>query len=427
MGGCADFKVFGAGDACTGCGRGLGNLEKFKRRTIYAIHLAIGLPVDRLRCFITEELSNAFDLRIYTRGCTVGRAGACGGNHRFPRRKTEKSLGESVNMNELQARVLAQNKGIYIISNGTDVKPASVSGKYRYTAATIADYPTVGDYVAVQWPADGSNAVITRLLPRKSCFIRKAAGPEKREQLVAANIDIAFICMSLNHNFNVRRLERYLSITFDSGATPVVVLTKSDLCPDVARKIAKTQNAAPGVDILAVSSLDGDYEAVAKYIQPGQTVAFIGSSGVGKSTLINKLTGNDRIATQATGQNDKGRHTTTHRELISLPNGAFVIDTPGMRELGLWDSGDGIDTAFVDIESLARECKFSNCTHTSEPGCAIQSALADGTLDAARLASYRKLKAENEYAAEHSKYLEAKRAKFRAIAKINASNRKKKR
>lgn len=327
-------------------------------------------------------------------------------------------------MNELRARVISQEKGLYKLRSGTEVKSAVVSGKYRYGTQTVSDYPAVGDYVIAEWPEGNSHAVITELFPRKSCFIRKAAGTGKQEQVVAANIDTVFICMSLNNNYNIRRLERYLSVTYDSDAAPVVVLTKSDLCSDVESKITEAQNAAPGVDVLAISSLDEDYEAVMKYILPGKTVAFIGSSGVGKSTLINKLTGTDSIATREIGNDDKGRHTTTHRELITLPNGAFVIDTPGMRELGMWDSGDGINTAFADIEELSRACKYADCAHTAEPGCAILQALADGTLDAARLASYRKLKTENDYAADNSRYLEAKREKFRVIAKINKSVRK---
>ena len=327
-------------------------------------------------------------------------------------------------MNELRARVISQEKGLYKIQSGTAVKLSEISGKYRYEKQTVSDYPAAGDYVIAAWPEDDSNAVITGLFPRRSCFIRKAAGAGKQEQVVASNIDTVFICMSLNNNFNIRRLERYLSVAYDSGAVPVVVLTKSDLCSDVECKILAVQNAAPGVDVLAISSLDDDYEAVMKYILPGKTVAFIGSSGVGKSTLINKLTGTDSIATREIGNDDKGRHTTTHRELIQLPNSAFVIDTPGMRELGMWDSGDGIDTAFADIEDLSRACRYADCTHTSEPGCAVLRALADGTLDAARLASYRKLKTENNYAADNSRYLEAKRTKFKEIAKINKSNRK---
>lgn len=327
-------------------------------------------------------------------------------------------------MNEIRVRVISQEKNMYKITDGKDVRCAVVSGKYRYEAQTVSDYPAVGDYAIAEWRENDSNAVITGLFPRKSCFIRKAAGTGKQEQVVAANIDTVFICMSLNNNFNIRRLERYLSVTYDSGATPVVVLTKSDLCSDVKDKIAEAIKAAPGADVVAISSLEGNYEAVMKYILPDRTVAFIGSSGVGKSTLINKLTGTDRIATRETGSDDKGRHTTTHRELIALQNGAFVIDTPGMRELGMWDSGDGIDTAFADIEELSRNCKYADCTHTAEPGCAVLQALAAGTLDVGRLASYRKLKVENDYAADSSRYLEIKKAKFKEISKVNKSRRK---
>ena len=330
-------------------------------------------------------------------------------------------------MNELRARVISQEKGMYKISSSTEIKTATVSGKYKYDVKTVSDYPAVGDYVIAEWPEDDSNAVITGLFPRKSCFIRKAAGTGNREQVVAANIDTAFICMSLNNNFNIRRLERYLSVTYDSGATPVVILTKSDLCSDTESKTTQVQNAAPGVDVLAISSLDGDYEAVMTYILPGKTVAFIGSSGVGESTLINKLIGTDRIATREIGNDDKGRHTTTRRELITLQNGAFVIDTPGMRERGMWDSSDGIGTAFADVDELSHVCKYADCTHTAEPGCAVRRAIECGTLAAARLESYRKLKTENDYAADSSRYLEAKRAKFKEIAKINKSGRKSRR
>lgn len=327
-------------------------------------------------------------------------------------------------MNELRARVISQEKGIYKISNGTETKAAVVSGKYRYEVRTVSDYPAVGDYVTVLWPEDDSQVVITGLFPRKSCFIRKAAGSEKQEQIVAANIDTVFVCMSLNHNFNIRRLERYLAVSYESGAIPVVILTKSDLCADIERKKSEVQRAAPGVEVLAISSLDGNYEAVLPYLLPGKTVAFIGSSGVGKSTLLNRLIGTDSNATREVGSDDKGRHTTTHRELSELPGGAFVIDTPGMRELGLWDSDSGIDNAFSDIEELACGCKFTDCTHTSEPGCAVLRAVADGTLDSVRLESYRKLKTENAYAADNSRYLEAKRTKFKNIAKINKFNKK---
>ena len=197
----------------------------------------------------------------------------------------------------------------------------------------------------------------------------------------------------------------------------MVVLTKADLCRDVDSRVSEVRGAAPGVDILAVSSLSGDLGAVTRYILPGRTVAFVGSSGVGRSTLINQLTGTHNLATGMVGAADKGRHTTTHRELITLSNSAFLIDTPGMRELGMWDSGGGIDAAFRDVEGLARTCRFSNCTHTSEPGCAIQQALADGTLDAARWRSFRKLKLEDRSAADNSRYQAAKRERARACRK----------
>lgn len=328
-------------------------------------------------------------------------------------------------MNEIRARVILQEKGMYKISNGSAVKNAVVSGKFMFTSTTVSDYPAVGDYVIAEWPEDSSNAVIHSVFPRKSCFIRKAAGPEKQEQVVAANIDTVFLCMSLNNDYNIRRIERYLAAAYDSGASPVIVLTKADLCDDVEIKISEIQSVAFGVDVLAVSSINMDFDVLMKYILPGKTIAFLGSSGVGKSTLINRLLGNDRIATGDLRNDDKGRHTTTHRELITLENGAFLIDTPGMRELGMWDNESGIDTVFSDIEELISQCKFSNCTHTNEPGCAVQKVLSEGTLDMTRWQSYLKLKKENEYVANGSQYLEAKRSKFKEIAKTNKANRKK--
>ena len=199
----------------------------------------------------------------------------------------------------------------------------------------------------------------------------------------------------------------------------MVVLTKADLCDDVEVKMAEVEQIAIGADVIAVSSYLNDFEKIYEYVTPGKTVAFLGSSGVGKSTLINRLIGEDIMETQGLRDDDKGRHTTTHREIIPLENGAFVIDTPGMRELGMWDSEAGIDTTFSDIEELACMCRFGDCTHTSEPGCAVQKAIREGSLDSERFESYLKLKKENAYAADGSSYLETKKQKFKEISKMN--------
>lgn len=329
-------------------------------------------------------------------------------------------------MNEIRARVITQEKGFYRISDGNEERLAEVSGKYRFQVQNVSDYPAVGDYVVATWPEDGSNSIITTLFPRKSAFIRKAAGQDTHEQVVAANIDTVFVCMSLNNDFSLRRLERYLATAWDSGAVPVIVLTKADLCDNPAEKIAEVESVAMGTDILTVSSLNADVGAVLPYLQPGKTIAFLGSSGVGKSTLINTLMGEDRILTAGIRRDDKGRHTTTHRELLTLPCGAYVIDTPGMRELGMWEHEAGIENAFADIETLAVQCRFADCTHNREPGCAIRAALQDGTLSEERWNSYRKLKTESAYAADEAAYLEAKRNKFKEIAKINRQHNKKK-
>jgi ribosome biogenesis GTPase len=323
-------------------------------------------------------------------------------------------------MDEVRARVVTQEKRLYTIKYGDICNIAEVSGKFRHEANSVSDYPAVGDYVTATWPTDGSHSIITGVYPRKSVFIRKAAGTGRVEQVIAANIDTVFICMSLNQDFNLRRLERYITIAWDSGAAPVVVLTKADLCENPDAMVMEVSEVAAGADIVVTSSRLQDIDKLVEFIESGKTYAFIGSSGVGKSTLINLLLGNEALKTSEIRESDdKGRHTTTHRELIELKNGAYVIDTPGMRELGLWNNKEGMETAFSDIEELIRSCRFSNCTHVNEPGCKIREALANGTLDESRWKSYQKLLTENAYIGNENDYLSAKKAKFKQIAKIN--------
>ena len=294
----------------------------------------------------------------------------------------------------------------------------------QYEAVGPSDYPVVGDYVLAD-RNDGGHAVIHQVLPRKSLLLRKAAGTGREEQAVAANVDILFLCMALNHDFNLRRLERYLAAAWNSGATPVVVLTKADLCADPAEKIAAVEQAVPGTDVLLTCAARADgVQPLLPYLTPGTTVAFIGSSGVGKSTLMNCLLGEEAQATGGLRNDDRGRHTTTRRQLFSLPDGASLIDTPGMRELGLWDADAGLETDFADVEALAQQCRFQDCRHGQEPGCAVRAALESGELSEERFRSWQRLLAENRYADDRSAHLSAKEKKFRMIAQTNKNNAK---
>ncbi len=306
-------------------------------------------------------------------------------------------------------RVISQYKDIYKVVTENGELTAEISGKIRFEVRKLSDYPAVGDFVMLDRNEDSSgNAILHHVVTRKSAFIRKAAGTGNDEQIVAANIDTVFICMSLNHDFNLRRVERYLGVAWDSGALPVIVLTKADLCENLPQKLLELEAVSCGVEVLVTSSMSEDgYVSVKNYTGYGKTIAFIGSSGVGKSTLINRLIGENTLETQKIRKDDRGRHTTTRRELIILPGCGVVIDTPGMRELGI--EGADLSRTFADIDELSTKCRFQDCTHASEPNCAVQKAIRDGLLSVERLASYVKLKKEAKYEGLTSKQIETEK------------------
>ncbi len=321
---------------------------------------------------------------------------------------SERFLSESKLYENLTVgRIISQDKDLYKTITENGEKRAQVSGKFRYNASSLSDYPSTGDFVMLSDNEDG-NAIIHHVLTRKSAFIRRAAGTSNNEQVVAANIDTVFICMSLNNDFNLRRLERYMGVAWDSGATPVVLLTKADLNSGIEQTMAELQTVALSTDIIVTSSMTDDgYLPVMEYIRPGKTFAFIGSSGVGKTTLVNRLVGSSVYETNSTRNDDRGRHTTTKRELVLLNSGGIVIDTPGMRELGI-ESAD-LSKAFSDIDELSSLCRFNDCTHTTEPGCAVIEAIKNGTLSKERFSSFLKLKKEAKYDGLNSKQIETKK------------------
>ena len=322
-------------------------------------------------------------------------------------------------------RVIQQERELYQVVTDQEDYSARVSGKFRYGAERPSDYPAVGDFVLMQCVNENDIAVIQKVLPRKSQFMRKAAGTNSVEQIVTTNIDTVFICMSLNNDFNVRRLERYLSVAWDSGAMPVIVLTKMDLCDDVDTKLLEIENIAIGVPIIETSIVDeAGLSQIYQYLKEYHTVAFVGSSGVGKSSLINHVLGTDQLETGGLRNDDKGRHTTTHRELFMISGKGMVIDTPGMRELGMWSAQDGIDHTFSDIEELVGKCRFSDCSHGNESGCAVRQAVKDGLITEERYRAYMRLKVENAYNKNAVDYLAAKKRKFKQIAKLNKHNYK---
>jgi ribosome biogenesis GTPase / thiamine phosphate phosphatase len=302
------------------------------------------------------------------------------------------------------ARVIAQYKGMYKIITADGEKLAQISGKLRHETTELAKFPAVGDFVMVQYEPRDEQAMIHHILSRKSVFLRTAVGVSEQAQVVASNIDLVFICMSMNKNFNLSRLERYLSIAWDSGAKPVIVLTKADLCEHVSELVQEVEKVSCYAEMISTSLEEDNVAKFGPYLKEGVTAAFIGSSGVGKSTLINQLLGQSVLETNDIGRKDKGKHTTTGREMFPCPLGGVVIDTPGMRELGA-QSVD-LSKTFSDLEELASQCRFSDCEHVHEPGCAIQKALSEGLIDQRRLDSYMKLKHEASYEGLNSKQIE---------------------
>jgi ribosome biogenesis GTPase / thiamine phosphate phosphatase len=296
----------------------------------------------------------------------------------------------------LPARVAAQHRGAYILYSELGELRADLAGRLAHEAAGPGDLPAVGDWVAIAARPEEGAATIHAVFARRTKFSRKVTLRAAEEQVLAANVDAVFLLMSLNEDFNLRRLERYIATAWESGAAPVIVLTKTDLAPDYALRVLEVEAIAFGVPVHAISNLTGDgLELVRAHLAPGRTIALLGSSGVGKSTLVNTLAGEELLATQPIREGDgEGRHTTTHRQLVLLPGGGLVLDTPGMRELQLWDSADGVSETFSDVEDLAAQCRFTDCAHKTEPGCAVQAAIADGTLPFARWDSYKKLQRE---------------------------------
>lgn len=325
----------------------------------------------------------------------------------------------------LPARVIQEQRGLFGVVTADGERAARVLGAMRHKTADPADLPAVGDWIAVE-PVPGERTMLVRrVLPRRTKLSRKAAGETMEEQVIAANLDAVFVITALNQDFNARRLERFLAVSRESGADPVILLNKLDACADPAPYLLEAAAVASGAAVVALSAATGaGTEALSRWIAPGRTVGFVGSSGVGKSTLLNRLLGAETMRTFATRASDeRGRHTTTHRQMFVLPGGGVLLDTPGMREMQFWEADRGLAQAFDEIDALASACKFGNCGHDSEPGCAVKAGVESGAVTPQRLESWRKLKSELKARAERVTPAE-KAAEKRRVRAVNKASKK---
>ena len=329
------------------------------------------------------------------------------------------------NITYMPARIISVQRHLYSVLSEYGELKGEITGKLRYEVQSIEKYPAVGDWVGITKKEQEDKAIIYFVLPRKTSLSRKTPGIKTEEQVICANIDTSFLVTAFDRDFNLRRIERYLSLIWDSGANPVIILNKADLCNDIETFIREVETISPGIPILCMSALKkSGIEQIYNYLKGGKTVVFLGSSGTGKSTIINCLLEAPKQATNTLRDNGKGRHTTSYRELFMVPDRrGMVIDNPGMREIQLWTNENIIEKTFIDIEDLSQRCRFNDCSHTKEPGCAVKEALEEGSLKPKRLESYFKQKGELKRLLEKTeltkkKLINARKRKSKELSKL---------